>query len=178
MYASSRFIVFLFCNILRNYGLRNELLIGSPYEFDVPKCSSLYLYLSLYFCLLPGQDFIFNFWLLCTGGAGVPGCELVNNTWIHTITGNRLGNDRPYVYLNFHCHAPTCINMAVYMCEEGVAVEDCNTTNGELLCEQRPVYGGTGDVLLNGTKFDEPGYIATAPCLWGDPQFGLEVYND
>jgi len=49
--------------------------------------------------------------------------------------------------------------MAVYACAKGTALKDCNTTNVKLLCEQKPLYGGTGNPLLNGTRFDEPGYV-------------------
>jgi hypothetical protein len=36
---------------------------------------------------------------------------------------------------------------------------------GEIICEERPVYGGTGKLDLS--KFDEPGYILQPPCVWG-----------
>ena len=43
-----------------------------------------------------------------------------------------------------------------------------NNDTGELLCRQAPVYGGTGGFVSDkGATFDEPGYIATPPCLWG-----------
>ena len=120
-------------------------MIGSPYEYDVPLCAE-----------------------------GVPGCALVDGTWIHTISGNTYGSGT-YTMLNFHCHAPTCIAMSVYACEPGTALQDCNTTNGKLLCEQRPVYGGAGDPRLNGTQFDEAGYIAIPDCFWGSSEEGLEA---
>jgi hypothetical protein len=127
------------------YGFNTALLIGSPWEFDVPKCAD-----------------------------GVEGCELVNGSWIHTISGSTTGH-HSFVALNFHCHAPTCLSMSVYACEIGTPLEDCNATVGKLLCEQWPVYGGTGAPQLNGTRFDEPGYIAIPDCAWGDAQFGLEA---
>ena len=43
------------------YGNGNGFYIGSPYEYDVPKCD-----------------------------ATVPGCTLVNNSWVHTIRGSKL----------------------------------------------------------------------------------------
>ena len=46
-----------------HYGQNTDLTIGSPYEYDVPKCAP-----------------------------GVPGCSMVDGTWIHTITGNRIGS--------------------------------------------------------------------------------------
>ena len=127
-----------------HYGSDTDMTIGSPYEYDVPECAH-----------------------------GVPGCEMVNDNWIHTITGNRIGNHH-LVSLNFHCHAPTCLSMAVYACDKSVALKDCNATVGQLLCQQMPVYGGTGAKGINGTKFDEPGYIAIPDCLWGGKEFGLE----
>ena len=44
---------------------------------------------------------------------------------------------------------------------------------GEVICEERPIYGGTGKIDLK--RFDEPGYIGTPPCLWGDEKYGLEA---
>jgi hypothetical protein len=122
----------------------SALLIGSPWEFDVPKCSH-----------------------------GVPGCSLENGNWIHTISGGRIGS-HTFTALNFHCHAPTCLSMEVYACEKGTAVPDCNATVGKLICREEPVYGGSSNPVLKGGRFDEPGYIAIPDCFWGDAQFGLE----
>ena len=130
------------------FGGGDALLIGSPYEYDVPKCAD-----------------------------GVPGCEMVDGTWIHTITGSKIGGDH-MAQLNFHCHAPTCLSMSVYACDKGVAAEDCNATVGKLVCEQKPVYGGSGAPELNGTRFDEDGYIAIPDCVWGGAEFGLEAPFD
>ena len=47
---------------------------------------------------------------------------------------------------------------------------------GELLCVERPVYGGTGQV--DEKRFDEPGYILQPPCLWGDEKYGLVMPPD
>ena len=49
---------------------------------------------------------------------------------------------------------------------------DWNGTHGNVLCEETPVYGGTG--MVDEKRFDEPGYILQPPCLWGSPDFGLE----
>lgn len=122
----------------------SALLIGSPWEYDVPKCSN-----------------------------GIPGCSLVNGTWIHTVIGNTMGQ-HTFTALNFHCHAPTCLSMAVYACNKNVSLNDCTDKNGRLLCIQHPIYGGSGNSILNNTKFDEKGYIAIPDCLWGDEKFGLE----
>ena len=40
----------------------------------------------------------------------------------------------------------------------GTPLEACNASVGTLLCEERPVYGGSGQPALNGTRFDEAGY--------------------
>jgi len=76
--------------------------------------------------------------------------------------------------LNFHCHAPTCISMEVYSCPVGTPIADCSPANGKLLCKQYPVYGGSGNPYVNGSRFDETGYIAIPQCLWGPAEFGLE----
>ena len=61
------------------------------------------------------------------------------------------------LYAGGHCHAPSCISMELY-----------NADSGELLCRQVPVTGS------NTTIFNELGYIAIPPCLWGEPKDGLE----
>jgi len=117
--------------------------IATPVEYDVPKCA-----------------------------AGITGCELHadGKTWVHTIRGTYKGEGR-LVAAHFHCHAPTCLSMSMYRCEPGVA--ECNATTGTLLCEERPVYGGTGKV--DRPSMDEPGFILQPPCLWGRAEFGLEA---
>jgi len=65
------------------------------------------------------------------------------------------------VAVHHHCHAPTCLKMEIW-----------NNDTGKLLCRQQPVYGGTH--LIAEKRFDEQGYIATPPCLWGSPEHGLE----
>ena len=49
------------------------------------------------------------------------------------------------------CHAPTCLTMELW-----------NNHTGELVCRQRPIYGGTGDKTI-GHKFDEPGCRPFSP---------------
>lgn len=70
------------------------------------------------------------------------------------------GTDLYLAAIHFHCHAPTCLEMALY-----------NNVTGDLVCKQNPIYGGTGQI--DQARFDEPGYILQPPCLWGD-QPGLE----
>ena len=125
--------------------------IASPVEYDVPKC-----------------------------GAGVPGCSRAADgvNWIHTIRGTFTGGGKLSA-AHFHCHAPTCLSIAMYACDPKVvkSAADCNATTGKLLCEEKPVYGGTGNPLVN-PKQNEPGYILQPPCLWGDEEFGLEAPPD
>jgi hypothetical protein len=55
------------------------------------------------------------------------------------------------IYAAPHCHAPSCLSMALY---------DADT--GELLCYMEPVYG------ISNQLYDERGFLAIPPCLWGE----------
>jgi len=113
--------------------------IASPVEYDVPKCAE-----------------------------GIEGCSKgENGHWVHTIRGTFKRSGR-LLAAHFHCHAPTCLEMALYAC--GPEVKTCNATTGKLLCKENPIYGGS-DLHR---KADEPGFIAQPPCLWGSDEFGLE----
>jgi len=76
---------------------------------------------------------------------------------VHTIHYKWIENPtKPMrlIYAGGHCHAPSCISMELY-----------RNDTGELLCLQSPKIGkGT---VTDGNKFDEEGYIAVPPCLWG-----------
>ena len=106
-------------------------------------------------------------------GPNVKGCSRHPNgvDWIHTIKGTYEGHGS-LVAAHFHCHAPTCLSVKMY-----------RNDTGELLCEERPIYGGTASQDPN-PHMDEPGFIAVPPCLWaspngGDPSlFGLEASPD
>jgi len=90
------------------------------------------------------------------------GCECdADGICIHTIKGTfePTPSNIKLVAAHFHCHAPTCLSVALY-----------NNATGELICEERPIYGGNG---LNNPGFDEPGFITQPPCLWGDEAYGL-----
>jgi hypothetical protein len=90
----------------------SPLLIGSPWELDVPVCTDK-----------------------------IPGCTYSKETgWVHTIKGNCIG-ERTFAALNFHCHAPTCLSMEVWACDRNVSLENCNDTIGTLLCREKPVHG-------------------------------------
>ncbi|KAL4225559.1 hypothetical protein ACF0H5_016247 [Mactra antiquata] len=89
----------------------------------------------------------------CTGTCpGGEDCEC-----IHTITYKWTVSNIRLIYAGGHCHAPSCISMELYRNDTG--------HNMELLCRQVPVYG-KGNVTHN--KFDETGYLALPPCLWGN----------
>ena len=60
------------------------------------------------------------------------------------------------IYAAGHCHAPSCISIELY-----------NADTNELLCRHDPVYGKSHEV------FDELGYLAIPPCLYGPEDQGL-----
>eukprot|EP01052_Picozoa_sp_SAG31_P011433 SAG31_NODE_646_length_13223_cov_14.088845_4_plen_602_part_00 len=65
------------------------------------------------------------------------------------------------IYASCHCHAPACVSCELW-----------NADTGELICEQIPVYGQSKH--LNETnKYDEEGYVAIPPCLFGPESEGL-----
>merc|ERR1712180_157878 len=71
------------------------------------------------------------------------------------------GYDKDYqginlIYAGGHCHAPSCISMELY-----------HADTGRLLCSHVPTYGKSDQV------FDELGYLALPPCLWGNKEDGL-----
>ena len=102
--------------------------------------------------------------------ATVPGCSPIPGShnpngaegkdWLHRIEGVYTGSGNLSA-AHFHCHAPTCISMTMMF----------NDT-GEVICEERPIYGGTGKLDIK--RFDETGYILQPPCIWGKPEHGLE----
>ena len=81
---------------------------------------------------------------------------------VHTIVYKWNVSNMRLIYAGGHCHAPACIQMELYRNDTGHEME--------LLCRQIPVYG-KGNV--KDDKYDEEGYIALPPCLWGDDE-GLE----
>ena len=105
----------------------------------------------------------------CTGTCpDGPDCECVHEIHYKWNVGteqeahvpDREDNDMYLIYAGGHCHAPSCISIELY-----------RNDTGEVLCSQLPIYG-KGDVLNN--KWDEAGYVALPPCLWGSDQ-GLEL---
>jgi len=96
----------------------------------------------------------------CAPGTPPEKCtHLITGTWEPVPASNE---GMHLVAAHFHCHAPTCLRVELW-----------NNNTGELLCRQEPIYGGTG--IIDVENFDEPGYIATPPCLWGSPEDGLEA---
>ena len=95
----------------------------------------------------------------CAPGTPEPQCrKTITGTWMPVPAG---GEPKVLLAVHDHCHAPTCLKMEMW-----------NNDTGKLLCRQQILYGGTGQIPE--PRFDEAGYIATPPCLWGSPEHGLE----
>lgn len=88
-------------------------------------------------------------------------CPLRENTYPCTGSGsadpNRTAGVK-LIYAGPHCHAPDCLSMELY-----------NADTGKLLCHMEPIFG-KGDPA---DPYDEKGYVALPPCLWGDAAEGL-----
>ena len=69
------------------------------------------------------------------------------------------------IVAHMHCHAPTCISMAVY-----------NNETGAPICMERATYGGDGSnaaekdnaATKDRPSMNEPGFVAVPPCVWGE----------
>lgn len=93
----------------------------------------------------------------CTGTCpDGPDCEC-----IHTITYHWNVSNIRLLYAGGHCHAPSCVSLELYRNDTGTP---------KLLCRQLPKYG---QGRVHEDKFDEAGYLALPPCLWGEEP-GLE----
>ena len=91
--------------------------------------------------------------MFCAAG---PDCEC-----IHTIHFNFKLSAR-LIYAGGHCHAPACKDIRLYRNDTGHEME--------LVCHQIPKYG-QGNNTHPKTKedmYDEAGYLALPPCIWGD----------
>jgi len=118
-------------------------------EYDIPPAFKL-----------PGQELIgYPNWpenvptpgTTCTGTCpNGPDCHCV-----HTITYRWTVSNIRLIYAGGHCHAPACISLELYRNDTGTP---------QLLCQQLPKYG-KGNVHVD--KYDEAGYLALPPCLWG-----------
>jgi len=95
----------------------------------------------------------------CTGDCpDGPDCDCV-----HTITYRWSWENVALIYAGGHCHAPSCVSIDLYK-------NDTATGRLELLCHQASLYGA-GNV--GDDKYDEAGYVALPPCLWGAKEEGL-----
>jgi hypothetical protein len=79
---------------------------------------------------------------------------------IHTITYNNTVSNMRLIYAGGHCHAPACKGIWLYRNDPGHEME--------LLCHQAPIYGNGTGVNSKAGIYDEAGYLALPPCLWGD----------
>jgi hypothetical protein len=79
---------------------------------------------------------------------------------IHTITYNNTVSNMRLIYAGGHCHAPACIGIWLYRNDPGHEME--------LLCHQAPIYGKGSNTNSKAGMYDEEGYLALPPCLWGD----------
>lgn len=64
-------------------------------------------------------------------------------------------------YSSCHCHAPACISCELW-----------NADTGKLVCRQTPVFGNSS-TATHDNPYDEKGYIAIPPCLYGPTDEGL-----
>eukprot|EP00051_Salpingoeca_urceolata_P006258 m.83056 g.83056 ORF g.83056 m.83056 type:complete len:545 (+) comp14750_c0_seq2:647-2281(+) len=64
-------------------------------------------------------------------------------------------------YMSCHCHAPACLSCELY-----------NADTGDLICRQTPVYGKS-PAATKENPYDEQGYVAIPPCLYGSEDEGL-----
>lgn len=85
-------------------------------------------------------------------------CSLHNSKW---CTGKGSKDETKVegiqiMYAGPHCHAPSCLSMELY-----------NADTGRLICSVVPIQGKTHRI------YDEHGFLAIPPCLWGDPSEGL-----
>jgi len=98
----------------------------------------------------------------CTGNCpGGDDCDCVHTIHYNFNFGGRL------IYAGGHCHAPGCKDIRLFRNDTGHEME--------LVCHQIPKYG-TGNNTNPKSKedtYDEPGYLALPPCLWGEDG-GLE----
>jgi hypothetical protein len=92
-------------------------------------------------------------------GAQGSKCDL-RNMWnglnAHCIGGNKTSVGFKPVFVGAHCHAPTCISQELY-----------NSDTGELICRQEAAYGTLAAGATGELRFDEKGYLAVPPCVWG-----------
>ena len=111
-------------------------------EYDIPKCESGTPSSQCVHTITSRwkvRDFLHDCGLHDASGCTGKGSKDENRT-----AGIKL------VYAGPHCHAPSCLSMELY-----------NADTGRLLCRSEPVYGSSDAI------FDERGFIAIPPCLYG-----------
>ena len=121
---------------------------GLGAEFDVPKCSE---------------------------GMEAQGCSRgPDGTWVHTVVGIQRPDVHAGIQLvaaHMHCHAPTCLSMSI-----------ANNQTGEVYCAAYPTYGGARGIQPSSvgetSRFQELGFIAVPPCVWGAAEHGLDPSPD
>ena len=113
-------------------------------EYDVLKCDES----------SPSEDCVFTIHSNFTVRDMMSDCDVRKNPgcWgdVSKYTGIELS------YAAGHCHAPSCLLMELW-----------NADTNELLCRHDPVYGKSHEI------FDELGYLAIPPCLFGPEDQGL-----
>jgi hypothetical protein len=85
----------------------------------------------------------------CPNGADCDCIHTIHYRWIESAS-----KPMRLIYAGGHCHAPSCISLVLH-----------RNDTGEVLCEQIPVYGRGN---ISSDKYDESGYLALPPCLWGN----------
>ena len=109
----------------------------------------------------------------CVRGMEAQGCSRGSDgTWVHTVVGiQRPGvSSGKLVAAHMHCHAPTCLSMSI-----------ANNATGEVYCVSHPTYGGAHGIQPSASdtsRFQELGFIAVPPCLYGSPEYGLDPSPD
>ena len=122
-------------NSLERFYYQTEAYAG---EYDIPKCEE-----------------------------GTPPEECIHSITAHfqgkdMVDKNIIGNNKGFklIYLAPHCHAPSCIDVALY-----------NQDTGDLICHVNGELGKGTDA-----KYDEEGYIKLNPCLFGEDAGLLEPH--
>mmetsp|Transcript_93093 Transcript_93093/g.300923 ORF Transcript_93093/g.300923 Transcript_93093/m.300923 type:complete len:668 (+) Transcript_93093:475-2478(+) len=67
------------------------------------------------------------------------------------------------IYAGPHCHAPSCLSMELYNADTG----RLRSAAKGLICHMEPAVGQSNNT------YDEKGFVALPPCLWGSLDEGL-----
>ena len=124
-------------------------------EYDVPQCKPG----------TPASECVYTTTSLFKVRDSMRKCSSMSNPWCAANWNE--GSDVELLRAGTHCHAPACLGTDLYTCPAGSS--GCNATTGKLVCSNTPIYG-----VGEGSRFDEPGYLAVPPCLWGTPEEGLQ----